>query len=95
VSAALWRAARFKWEKRYDDALRTLDASRSEVFSQCGYLWKRAEILCRMGRFAEAIETLRKAPFGEEIDTFPAMVYEAIFLYCYLLQRSGRDPRAP
>ncbi len=45
-----------------------------------------------MGKFADAIETLRGAPFGEEIDTFPALTYEAIFLYCYLLKRSGREP---
>jgi hypothetical protein len=82
----------FKWQERYDDALRTLDAARADFFSQCGYLYRRAEILCKMGKFAEAIETLRNAPFGAEIDTFPALTYEAIFLYCYLLGRSGREP---
>lgn len=79
---------------RYDDALRILDASRADVFTQCGLLWEHAEILCKMGKFADAIETLRNAPFGAEIDTFPALTYEAIFLYCYLLKRSGREPPA-
>ena len=65
---------------------------RTEVFTQCGFLWERAEILCKMGKFASAIETLRNAPFGVEINEFPALTYEAIFLYCYLLKRSGREP---
>lgn len=92
VSIAHWRSAVFKWQGRYDDALRILDASRADVFTRCGLLWERAEILCKMGKFADAIETLRNAPFGAEIDTFPALTYEAIFLYCYLLKRSGREP---
>ncbi len=73
-------------------ALRVLDTGRADFFSQCGYLYLRAELLCKMGRFAEAIETLRNAPFGAEIDVFPALTYEAIFLYCYLLKKSGREP---
>ena len=44
-----------------------------------------------MGKTGDAIETLREAPFGSEIDTFPAMTYEAIFLYCYLLKQAGRE----
>ncbi len=48
--------------------------------------------LVKMGKFADAIETLRNAPFGSEIDAFPALTYEAIFLYCNLLKRSGRAP---
>jgi hypothetical protein len=28
-----------------------------------------------------------------EIDTFPALTYEAIFLYRYLLKRSGGEPQ--
>jgi hypothetical protein len=35
---------------------------------------------------------LRDAPFGGGIDTFPALTYGAIFLYRYLLKRSGREP---
>jgi hypothetical protein len=92
VSAALWRATIFEYEKRHDDALRTLDAIQPEVFTQCGLLWERARVLYGMGKFADAIETLRNAPFGEEIDTFPGITYEAIFLYCYLLKKSGREP---
>jgi hypothetical protein len=92
VSIGLWRAAIFEWQQCYVDALRTLDTIRTDVFTQCGFLWERAEILCKMGKFADAIETLRNAPFGEEIDAFPALTYEAIFLYCYLLKRSGREP---
>jgi hypothetical protein len=91
-SIAHWRSAVFEWQGRYNDALRILDAGRADFFSQCGYLSQRAEILCKMGKFADAIETLRNAPFGAEIDTFPALTYEAIFLYCYLLKRSGREP---
>jgi hypothetical protein len=92
VSIAHWRSTVFEWQGRYDDALRTLDAGRADVFTQCGDLYQRAEILCKMGKFADAIETLRDAPFGAEIDAFPALTYEAIFLYCYLLKRSGREP---
>jgi hypothetical protein len=92
VSIAHWRSTVFEWQGRYDDALRTLDACRDDVFTQCGDLYQRAEILCKMGKFADAIETLRNAPFGAEIDAFPALTYEAIFLYCYLLKRSGREP---
>jgi hypothetical protein len=91
-SIAYWRAAVFEWQGRYDDALRILDAGRADVFTRCGYLYRRAEILCKMGKFADAIETLRNAPFGSEIDAFPALTYEATFLYCYLLKRSGREP---
>jgi hypothetical protein len=91
-SITYWRSAVLKWQGRYDDALRVLDAGRADVFTQCGYLYRRAELLCKMGKFADAVETLRNAPFGAEIDTFPALTYEAIFLYCYLLKRSGREP---
>jgi hypothetical protein len=93
ISIAHWRSTVFEWQGRYNDALRALDAGRADVFTQCGDLYQRAEILCKMGKFADAIETLRNAPFGAEIDTFPALTYEAIFLYCYLLKRSGREPR--
>ncbi len=91
VSIAHWRAAIFKWEKRYDEALLTLDASKADVFTQCGFLYERAVIRCRMGKFAEAIATLRYAPFGAEIDAFPGLTYEAMFLYCYLLIKSGHE----
>jgi hypothetical protein len=91
-SIAHWRSTALEWQGRYDDALRSLNAGQADFFSQCGYLYRGAEILCKMGKFSDAIETLRGAPFGEEIDTFPALTYEAIFLYCYLLRRSGREP---
>ncbi|HEY5206663.1 MAG TPA: hypothetical protein VIJ63_19000 [Roseiarcus sp.] len=91
VSTALWRATIFERENRYDDALRTLDAIQPEVFTQCGLLWERAKILYRMGKYPAAIETLHDAPFGAEIDTFPGITYEAIFLYCYLLKKSGHE----
>jgi hypothetical protein len=90
-SIAYWRSAVFKSQRRYEEALRILDAGRADVFTQCGYLYRRAIILCLLGKFAEATETLRDAPFGAEIDTFPGMVYEAMFLYCYLLIKSGRE----
>jgi tetratricopeptide (TPR) repeat protein len=92
VSIALWRAAILEREKRYDEALRTLDAIRDEAFTRNGFLWERADVLCRMGKFEEALDTLRSAPFGAELDAFPALTYEAIFLYCYLLKRSNREP---
>jgi hypothetical protein len=93
VSIGLWRAAILEWRHRYGDALQTLDTIRTEAFTRCGFLWARAEILCKMGKFVDAIETVRNAPFGVEIDTFPALTYEAIFLYCYLLKRSGGEPQ--
>jgi hypothetical protein len=80
-----------EYEGDYEAALRILDQSRGSFFSQCGYLYQRAEILCRMRKFAEATETLRNAPFGDEIETFPGMAREAMFLYCYLLIKSGRE----
>lgn len=91
-SIAHWRSAVFKCQGRYDDASRILDAARADFFSQCGYLYRRAELLCKMGKFAEAIETLRNAPFGAEIDTFPALTYEAIFLL--LLSPEEKRPGA-
>jgi hypothetical protein len=91
-SITYWRSTVFEWQGRYDEALQILDAGRADFFTQCGYLHQRAEILCKMGKFADAIETLRGAPLGAEIDTFPALTYEAIFLYCYLLKRGGREP---
>ncbi|RBP05701.1 hypothetical protein DFR50_13464 [Roseiarcus fermentans] len=92
ASIAHWRSAVLVWQGRYEDALRIIDASKADAFTECGRLWDRAQILCRMGKFAEAIETLRGAPFGSEIDAFPGMTYEAIFLYCRLLIRCGREP---
>lgn len=92
VSIAHWRSAVLEWEGRYDDALCVIDASKEDVFTECGRLWDRAQILYHMGKVAEAIETLRNAPFGAEIDSFPGITYEAIFLYCYLLKKSGREP---
>jgi len=44
-----------------------LEASLANVFRQCGLRWERAKILCKMGRFADAIETLRNAT-GARID---------------------------
>jgi hypothetical protein len=90
-SIAYWRSFILQSEGKYEDALRVLDQSRSDVFTQCGYLYRRAKILCLMGKFAEAITTLTDAPFGAEIDTFPGMAREAMFLYCYLLIKSGRE----
>jgi hypothetical protein len=92
VTIAYWRSAVLARQGRYEEALSVIEASRGDAFSQCAVLWDRAKVLCLMGRFAEAIDTLRSAPFGEEIDTFPGMTYEAIFLYCWLLKRSGREP---
>jgi len=91
VSIAHWRTAVLERQGRYGDALRTLDASRADVFTQCGFLYERAVILYRMGKFAEAIATLRDAPFGAEIDAFPGLTCEAMFLYCYLLIKSGHE----
>ena len=91
VSIAHWRSAVLERQWRYEDALRIIDGSKADAFTECGRLWERAQILYRMGKFAEAIDTLRDAPFGAEIDTFPALTYEAIFLYCYLLRRNGRE----
>lgn len=92
VSIAGWRSYIFEREGRYEEALRITDASRDDVFTQCGYLFDRARILQCMGKTDEAIASLRQAPFGAEIDTFPGMTYEAIFLYCYLLKQVGCEP---
>ena len=43
------------------------------------------------GRPAQAIEELKRAPFGEEMDRHPALVLDGIYFYCYLLAREGRD----
>jgi hypothetical protein len=61
VSIGLWRAAILEWRHRYGDALQTLDTIRTEAFTRCGFLWERAEILCKMGKFVDAIETVRNA----------------------------------
>ncbi|RBP05700.1 hypothetical protein DFR50_13463 [Roseiarcus fermentans] len=92
VAIAGWRSSILRGQGRYDEALRAIDASKDDVFTQCGYLFDRARILQCMGKTADAIETLRQAPFGSEIDAFPALTYEAIFLYCYLLKQAGREP---
>ncbi len=34
---------------------------------------------------------LGTTPFGAEIDAFPGLTYEAMFLYCYLLIKSGHE----
>jgi hypothetical protein len=60
VSIGFWRAGIFEWKHRYDDALRTLDTIRTEVLTHCGFLWERAEILCKMGKFADAIEAFAR-----------------------------------
>lgn len=92
LTIAHWRSGVLQRQGRYQEALGVVDARRGEFFTQCGILSERATILCLMGRFAEALDTLRGAPFGEEIDTFPGMTYEAIFLYCWLLKGNGRQP---
>lgn len=91
-STTYWRSLVLQKEGKCEDALRALDHSRGDFFTQCGYRLFRGRILYRMGKFADAIETLRTPPFGAEIGTFPALTYEAIFLYCYLLKKSGREP---
>ena len=92
-SIAYWRSLVLQYEGQFDAALQALDTSRGDFFCQCAFAFFRAQILCRMGKFPDAIETLREAPFGAEIETFPGLTYEAIFLYCYLLRRSGREAR--
>lgn len=87
-SVAYWRTVILEYEHDYEGALRILDQSRDLFFSQCGYLYQRAEILCQMRKFTEASDTLRSAPFGDEIERFPGMAREAMFLYCYLLIKS-------
>jgi hypothetical protein len=91
-SLAYWRSLVLQGEGKYEDALRVLDHSRGDFFTQCGYRLFRGRIFYHMGKSAQAIEALRDAPFGEEIDTFPGITCEAIFLYCYLLKKSGREP---
>ena len=91
AAIAYWRTAVLEGEGRYEDALRFLASHRDDFFSKCLVYYLQANILCRMGNCGEAIETLRKAPFGEEMDRFPALSLEAIFLYCFLLTKSGRD----
>ena len=93
VSVALWRAIIYKWEKRYSEALRILEGIRDEVYTSLRLCITTARIIhCPMGEFSDAIDTLRGAPFCSELDTFPAVTYEAIFLYCYLLAKSGQHP---
>jgi hypothetical protein len=93
-SIAYWRSVVLQYEGHNEAALKTLDDARDDFFSRCAFAYFRAEILCRMGKFAEAIDALRAVPFGTELDTFPGLTYEAIFLYCYLLRKSGREAPA-
>jgi tetratricopeptide (TPR) repeat protein len=90
-SIAYWLSVVLQYEGQYEEALRALDKARGEFFSQCAFAYFSAQILCQMGKFAQAGEMLRGAPFGDEIDAFPGLTYEAIFLYCYLLIKAGRE----
>ena len=77
--------------RNFNEALRSLDALESEFPCRCGICDLRSEIYWRMGDKAAAIEALRAAPWGEEMDQFPALALEAMFLYCYFLALEGRQ----
>lgn len=77
---------------RFEDALRRLDGLAGDFQSRCAASYLRSEIFWKMGDQAAAVEALRSAPWGAEMDRFPALAAETMFLYCYLLAASGREP---
>jgi hypothetical protein len=75
-----------------DEAMRRLDATADKFQCRCGLSYLRSEIYWLKGEQGAAIEALRSAPWGEEMDTFPGLAKETMFLYCYLLALAGRTP---
>lgn len=74
-----------------EDALRRSDTLAGDFQCRCALADLRSEIYWRKGEHSAAIEALRAAPWGEEMDRFPALAKEAMFLYCYLLADAGRE----
>ncbi len=76
---------------RLDDALHRLDATAGNFQCRCGLSYLRSEIYWLKGEQSAAIEALRSAPWSEEMDSFPALAKETMFLYCYFLSKAGRE----
>ena len=90
-SIAHWRAATFKWEGRYREALDVLSRHRGDFNCKTSVCDMRARIYDNIGETGNAIDELRSAPFGEEMGRFPGLVMDAIYFYCFLLAREGRE----
>ncbi len=76
--------------RNFDEALRRLDALDDKIQCRCLACDLRSEIYWRMGDKNAAIEALRTAPWGEEMDQFPALALETMFRYCYFLAQERR-----
>ncbi len=76
----------------FAEALRRLDMLNDEFQCRCGVCDLRSEIYWRMGDKNAAIEALRAAPWSEEMDRFPALAMETMFLYCFFLAQQEREP---
>jgi hypothetical protein len=90
-SHAHWRAAVFEGEGRYREALDFLQAHRNDFSCKTSVHHERARIFTQMGDSKQAIDALKAAPFGEELEQFPGLVREAAYFYCLLLAEEGRD----
>jgi hypothetical protein len=90
-SAHLWRAFVLEEEGRYGEAIDCWRTHRKEFNSQTMVDHQIARLYDRSGRAPQAIEELKSAPFGEEMDRHPALVLDGIYFYCYLLAREGRE----
>ncbi|HEY1944099.1 MAG TPA: hypothetical protein VGH40_18455 [Roseiarcus sp.] len=75
----------------FDGALRRLDALDGEFACRCLVCSLRGEIYTLMDNPNAAIEALRSAPWGDEMDRFPALSLETMFHYCYFLAKAGRE----
>jgi hypothetical protein len=90
-SIAHWRATVFEGDGRYREALDLLQAHRGDFSCKTSVHHERARIFAQIGDSKQAIDALKTAPFGEEMDRFPGLVREAIYFYCLLLAEDGRD----
>ncbi len=89
-SITFWRAATFEAEGRYREALDQLVTHRNDFDCKSGLSELIAKIYDKMGQSDKAIQEMRSAPFGAEMDRFPALVLDAIYFYCYVLAKDGR-----
>jgi hypothetical protein len=89
-SVQRWRVSILESEGRYDEALNHLQAHRTVFNCRTAAHLEIARLYDQMGKPAQAIEELKHAPFGEEMDRHPAFVLDAIYCYCFLLAKTGR-----
>ncbi len=78
-------------QRNFDEALGRLDKLDGDFQCRCLVCDLRSEIYWRTGDRAAAVEALRPAPWGEEMDRFPALALETMFRYCNFLAQEGRD----